>query len=283
MILRLQGGLGNQLFQLLALRYLATIEREEKFVYIQDLAFFKAKRQFEIRFLLSDENILNQISMLDRLLFRTKVSKVLAQIGIHSISTVKQIDSWKSQILNGYFQDIYNYPDYSLVKLLITEIQEKMTVKRDENNFFNNACAIHLRLTDFVQTPQQREFLLNYRIPYILRAIEWYKSMEVNKFILFTDDIYTAKEFFDDKNVIPYSEFDNSQDLIEEFASLCSFPNLICSNSTFSFWASMLGVPKKVAFPLIWDSLNKTDEKNFQANLAVYDKISIFSNQLIRL
>lgn len=284
MILRLQGGLGNQLFQLLALRYLGRLSSEEREIFVGDIDSFRTKRQLAISELLQGETIINKVGSFDQLLFRSKLSRALAPFGIHSIESVSQLSNWRSQYLNGYFQDIYAYKDLKLVKGLIGHIWQAISAINTCYDVTGEQCAIHLRLTDFVASENQRKFLVNYRLPYMKKAIQWFRDHGIQHFILFTDAPREAKMLLAEDSITLFSE-NCKQDvtLLQEFQSLSSFRNMIASNSTFSFWAALLGKSEKIVFPETWDILNKKDDLNFQLNLRTFNRLSVNNKQITRI
>jgi hypothetical protein len=285
MILRLQGGLGNQLFQLLAIRYLVNFHKETKYIYAGDLGQFQAKRSLQIHPILSDEIVIDSINVFDKLIFRTKLSRILAPISIHSISNVSQLKNWKSQYLDGYFQDLFSYDDLDLVQTLISDINSALCKTAAPMATIGvKDCAIHLRLTDFVKTEQQKIFLYQYRVPYFKRSIKWFKEQGVRRFILFSDAVEEAKELLKDDDILPFAEVTSRPStVLEEFTAFASYSNMIASNSTFSFWGSLLGVTKRVVFPEKWSYTNTVDERIFQKNLENHQRFRIGYREIIRL
>lgn len=287
MVLRLQGGLGNQLFQLLALRYLCAQSDVPGAIFTGDLHRFPTRRELSMHELLEGENILPNLSRWDSMMFSSKLSKVASKVGLHSIDSVKKLRSWRGQHLNGYFQDVYNYHNFDLVKQEIEKVDRKVTQLYEEPLWGNDpkCCAVHLRLTDFVQNKAQRDFLYNYRIPYIRKAIARLKAeYDVEKFVIFTDAPREAKELLQQPEAMLLGELGiGNLTLIKEFSLLTGFPFLITSNSTFSFWSSLLGRKKTIVFPTVWDALNSVDDKNFQNNISVHNRIAASSGTIIRV
>jgi len=284
MLLRLQGGLGNQLFQLIALRYAARKHQSSPIIFPGHLHKFATARAFEIQPFLKDEAILQDLSWFDAFLFDTKASRFLSKFGVHAIESVTQLNHWNGQVLNGYFQDIYQYEDVSLLKAEIDVLRKVVQQQFNALDFqiHPNDCGVHLRLTDFVATKAQENFLLQYRLPYIKNAIAWFKEHHgINRFVLFTDAPDQAMDLLKDAEIALFADISTKKiNLFEEFCIFCAFPKMIASNSTFSFWGSVLGGNKEVVFPKIWDTLKSQDEKVFQENLRMYHNF-ITDNQMI--
>jgi hypothetical protein len=286
--LRLQGGLGNQLFQLLALRYLAATHPGSKGVLFTDhLQLFKTPRQLSIAPFIQSEVISNRMNGPDRLLFTSKASRLLARFGLHAVERVAQLQNWSGQYLNGYFQDIYRYAHKDIIR---AALQQMNAVVREETGRQPiaagiNDCAVHLRLTDFVETPRQRNYLLTYRIPFIKRAIErCRKENTVDRFILFSDAPAEAMALLNEPGVVPVQEMiQDEQALFSEFCLMSSFRHLVASNSTFSFWAALLGNEKQVVFPAEWNALHATDNKVFASNIEAFSQFTVQQHKVIRL
>jgi hypothetical protein len=277
MILRLHGGLGNQLFQLLAGRYLSREIGKEIEIYTSDLANFKTKRDFEIRPLLKkEEKVIDTIRPVDKALFKYKVSKVLSNLGLHSIANVHNFSSWNGQYLNGYFQDIYNYKKLETVSEIVYSIEQSLLGLAPNNSLeqsldYSSTCAIHVRLTDFIQHKKGEEFLRTYRIPYVLKSIEYFKKeFGIKKFVVFTDDLSLAKKLFNNEELIFFNDLGPTISLLQEFHLLSTFKYLITSNSTFSFWSSVMGGDKTIVFPSLWKHDDKKEDFVFKRNIELH-------------
>jgi hypothetical protein len=287
-ILRLQGGLGNQLFQLLALRYLAATHPDlNGALFTQHLGLFKTPRALAIEPFLEQELITHKMNTLDQILFQTKVSRLLAKCGLHAVERVQQLGNWKGQYLNGYFQDMYRYTDKAIVKREVGKMNKVVwqEIHRQQIQQDIETCAVHLRLTDFVETAGQREYLTGYRIPYLKRAIQWYRNERMIKhFFLFSDAPNEARELLDEPDIVLIQEvLKQPSTLFNEFCLFCSFNNIVTSNSTFSFWGSLLGSNKHIVFPAEWNALHITDNKVFDENIKMFNEFTDQKHIIIRL
>lgn len=286
MLLRLQGGLGNQLFQLLAIRYLQTkYLNTNPIIFTGHLHKFKTQRSLEINCFLKNEIITEEVNSLNEFLFNSKLSKVLGMFNLHSVSSIKQLENWKHQYLNGYFQDLYNYKDPLLVKQQIQLFNTDLKKYSNSITTGEYDCAVHLRLTDFVMSKKQKDFLIHYRLPYLQSAINWFKqNHSIKRFVLFTDEPAEALRLLNNDEVVLANTLVNKPlTLIEEFALFSSFKNMIASSSTFSYWGSLLGVEKRVVFPQKWDIVSKSIDDVFQKNLLHYNTFSYSKNTIVIL
>lgn len=103
-------------------------------------------------------------------------------------------------------------------------------------------CAIHVRLGDYDDAYHPR---LGWE--YYGKAMAEFPPD--TKFLLFSDDVCTAKKIFP-----PHVSICTITDYIHDFKAMKSCKNFICGNSTYSWWASYLGEhpEKKVVMPSNW-------------------------------
>lgn len=280
MLVRLHGGLGNQLFQLLAARYISKKNEVAIEIFAGDLKRFQTKRLFEIIPLLRNETLVEQIDLVDHFLLKNKISKIAGKFSFHSIASVSQVNKWNGQILNGYFHDIFNYKDYSLVACLVKEIDADLQRIAPINpaHFsinINRSGAIHLRLGDFLQIGKGRDFLLKYRLPFIKEtAAKLLEKQEVDNFIVFTDDPVKARQLLSGPEYIFLEDLIHTKlSLLHEFNLLTKFIHIIPSNSTFSYWTSILGNRKTVYFSPLWKNDDKIENAIFLENIQLHQTI----------
>jgi hypothetical protein len=155
-------------------------------------------------------------------------------------------------VLNGYFQSI----DY--FKEIENEIR---TIFSPSSSFYNKiyksypdlSCngtlSIHIRRGDYLTISDIHPVV---DISYINKAIEAVK--DYSKVFIFSDDKVWAKENFNNKNFTVVEDLDDYEELW--MMSLCK--DNIISNSTFSWWGSFLNknVSKKVIAPSLWTGPN---------------------------
>lgn len=137
-----------------------------------------------------------------------------------------------SVVLSGYFQSLKYFEDVK------DEFISMLNLPNVDDSFLEEKnVAVHIRRGDYLKYP-------NIYIHHVC-GTEYFKNqlLEFEGFQkhVFTDSIdYIKKEFRgSDFNIIE----SNSELLDLTFMSKHS--NIICSNSSFSWWASLLGSPKK--------------------------------------
>ena len=110
-----------------------------------------------------------------------------------------------------------------------------------------NTCSIHVRRGDYIGNGLHEVCHLEY----YLEAVEEMKSRtEIDKFIVFSDDIAWCKENFIGENFLFIENNSNIEDLYLQ--TQCT-NNIIC-NSSFSWWGAWLNAnPNKVVIaPECW-------------------------------
>jgi hypothetical protein len=178
-----------------------------------------------------------------------------------------------SFILNGYFQSV----DY--FKEIQEEVKEIFSPSFDFLNkiyqlypelSYNDTLSIHIRRGDYLTISDTLPVV---DISYINKAIE--TMGDSNKVFIFSDDKAWAKENLNNENFIVVEGLDDYEELW--MMSLCK--NNIISNSTFSWWGSFLNKnsDKKVIAPSLWTgpngpNLDKIYLDNFVKIPVFYDK-----------
>jgi hypothetical protein len=237
LIVRLAGGLGNQIFQLGAALLLAKKSGIKK-IYIDDSALgnYDAKRENELLNFFDFSRLDFDVEFRNLSFVKLRIPKVLPLnvskfpfVSDKNFQTILNSPNKSFMLLDGYFQKCLTQNNFDeeiqlLKKICITSVIEK---KSD--------CVIHIRGGDFVKlgwnsvTPKE----------YYFKAIETMKlKYNQNKFYIVTDDRIYSKNILEEIN-IDYEFLGNSMQ--EDFHLIGSFKYRILSSSTFALWASALG------------------------------------------
>ena len=254
-ILNIKGGLGNQIFQIIAaLNYCKKNSIKLLYINTPNLNNYKAIRKMDIDLNLFNffikinyikkKNILLSKRFIQILkLFNNKVIKVINENNI-SQSTISKIN-----ILDGYFQNTEcifldnSLKDFSsqFDKIYTSYLLPYLPIL---NIDFDNDFGLHIRGTDFLGHKQ----LIN-NDPLLLL-----KKINHKKIFIFTDDKPYAIKLLKDlnNNFIFISDY-NLTDL-EEFIIISKFKNMIITNSTFSLTASIINLQdnKNIMCPSFW-------------------------------
>lgn len=268
-VMRLKGGLGNQLFQYALGRHLATIQNTQLQL---DTSSFKTDRLREYR--LDSFNICASAS--DQLPFfatdgRAKHLNRLIQ-GVRGLFSkpfqiIKEkdfsfdptvLECSEQSYLDGFWQsERYFLPiaatirsDLSLkspIRGLLKEIAEKIQS--------TNSVSVHVRRGDYITDPSTTAYHGVCGIEWYAKAVEQMQSQVENPtFFVFSDDYEWAKEnltFNSEAIFIPPSP-DGQECNDMHVMSLCK--HNVIANSSFSWWAAWLNInPHKIVIaPKNW-------------------------------
>jgi hypothetical protein len=274
-IVQLNGGLGNQLFQYAFVRNLAIIN---KAVLKLDTGTHYDYEEWNCNrtYLLGNFNIQAtpatqaELNLANNVRIWQRYGLVPKWIHIQetSFGTFREdlLRSYKKNILlNGYWQNEHYFRPIS--SLLKNELVLKKTFSDSylANMREKNSVAIHIRRGDYISdTDYSKRYADLFLSGYYKRAIEFMMQQLVNPvFYVFSDDIEWCKEnlIFPDIRII-YIE--NTEDSVHDFSLMTSCKHQIIANSTFSWWAAWLnGYEKKIVIcPCKW-FLNDWDDSHY--------------------
>lgn len=246
-ITKLQGGLGNQLFQWAFGKAVSLLLDSDLFV---DISFYNevSNRSFELEKIIKDK--INIIQHYDK----SEFIIINDEFRFNNIQ-YQNFDSKKNYYLEGFWQSEKYFLDFA------KNIMAILNMSPDDYSKYSkiikpNSVSIHVRRTDYLLS---NGFHPVQEVDYFNRAIN--HIGDYNNLYIFSDDISWCKENLKFKNSIFIEGFSNIDDL--RLMSLCK--NNIISNSSFSWWAAWLNksLIKKVIAPKKWfgdhSGLNESD------------------------
>lgn len=232
----LQGGLGNQLFQISTTYALSRRNNDECCFDIDGH-----------RIGLQGRDALNYKNTIYRKLINKKIDcdETFTENGFH----YQEILYKPNLRLNGYFQSEKYFKDHKQEILDLFEPTEEILkyINEKYGHLLNNenTCSVHIRHGDYLRFPNHHPILPP---DYYNQAL---KNFDANyTFLVFSDNIEWCKNVF--KN-INFHIVDGEQDYIDLYImSLCK--NNIIANSSFSWWGSYLNKNenKKIIAPSPW-------------------------------
>jgi len=269
-IIRLAGGLGNQMFQYALGRHLA----------------YKNQTDLKLDIFELKKNRLRDYQ-LKHLKIKGKVDQGLALRKIHwqaksKTFLVKRFKKFSNLFKNIYLEkekfkfdpqvfkqkkDIYLYGHWQSFKYFedIKEIikkdfsfKEKLNKKNKqvlEKIINSNSVALHIRRSDYLTDKQAKKFhdLCSMRYYYI--ALEKIKR-EVKKphFFIFSDDIKWARKNLRFKNQLDFINVNSIKQGYKDLRLMKNCKHFIIANSTFSWWSAWLSENKKkiIVAPKKW-------------------------------
>ena len=246
-IVKIQGGYGNQIFQLLFINYLK--QQNQKVVVSTSWFTNKEYLKYEnttSRLLELNLNKLKLIEVSRMLLFLLEVlkflckskffKKILYRLKIFNFHQGQRLPD-KYCLINlfeGYWQSV-NLENYNF-KFLEDKILEETSnnVIKDKN--YDNKVLVHFRFGDF----QRANKVLP--IEYYQKSIDYFNNLNFTpEFIVFADEMknLNLNSIFKHNKYMIYSNnsIENSNDLLHNFVK---FKHIISSNSTLSIIAAVL-------------------------------------------
>ena len=265
-IIKIAGGLGNQMQQYSVYRKLLGLGKEVKL----DLSWFDPKiqekmlapREFELSLFkdlpyeeCTDEE---RESFLSQGLGEKVAGKVLKKLGLRDnynerVFTETQmyhpeIFDFEDKYVEGYFacqkyygdimpelQKLFLFPDHSVKDLH----QRNMTLLSQIDG--QNSVSVHIRRGDYL-APENIEILGNIATEeYYASAMRYFeqKYQDVH-FYIFTSDHEYAREKFGDESKYTIVDWNTGKDSVQDLMLMSHCLGNICANSTFSFWGARL-------------------------------------------
>lgn len=222
-VVRTHGGLGNQLFQMVYSTLCAKQQACNSVFYIHE-ANYPHRMPFELPEI--GEPLTTPII---RALSATRLPKVLYKLGI---SRAERVTIVNNMFLDGYFQSIDQYRDFSSQDIADTIQMFRSAVGIRSKPKHNR--LVHIRLGDFFGSEAEQRKHLESRI----------SSLVANDTIISNrDDLFyenaTISKILDAKNIT----YRNTSDLSgRRVLSLMSdYATINSNNSTLAFWATVLG------------------------------------------
>ena len=230
---KLNGGLGNKLFQITATVSLAL---DNKDAYAFNLNDHVAKQGSSAKNYRG--NILSKITELPE----SWQSEFIYKEPSLSFNTIPY---HKNMLLEGYFQSEKYFTKHK------KEITDLFTYKKSIDYLkliyqFKDSLSVHVRRGDYCGVSTCRPLPLSY---YDRALFAMDNRFKIKTIYIFSDDIKWCKNTFNDKRIVFMSGMKDYMDLY--MMSLC--PYNIIANSTFSWWAAYLNQNSKMVIaPYQW-------------------------------
>jgi hypothetical protein len=239
----LQGGLGNQMFQISA-TYALGLENNDRCCFDFDACNTPLQGNTSIKY---KDNVLSKVCN----------SKVFPSVVYHEPNfSYDKIPYKENSILVGYFQSEKYFKNYE------NEIRDLFKCDEDIKKIIfekypqlNNekTCSIHVRRGDYIKFNDHHEVQ---SIDYYKNALSYFDND--THFLIFSDDINWCKNNFDFLENKTYCE--GNEDF-EDLYIMSFCKNNIMANSSFSWWGAWLNenINKTVISPKKWFGVKKSD------------------------
>lgn len=242
-----QGGLGNQLFQVAWAFYLRSKLKLD--VNLNMLLFYKQKQHSAVSFLsllgelssipFSEDRVVifndDLLSKITRFSLRKMKIRHISNILIYDHDALSNLDDCLRIPLPNYHYGYFQFPDAAVYASVFLkgciESKHGQLIKSISNNISDHV-GIHIRRGDFVTSSNNLHVASS--IKYINKAIEKFPG---RRFMIFSDDMDWCKKNLPEIDSIEYF---SGESAIEDFIGLMYCQDYILSGSTFSWWAAIL-------------------------------------------
>ena len=305
-VLKLEGGLGNQLFELAAGYYLAakldselhldqysipltTVHGEtgSGFEPFEELLLPNSRRVQLLPVLpgsfivsLAKRNKFVKRLALKIRLFRSNPNKLKLFLETNeAISTAEFFEINTSMKLHGNFQSweiVEKAAQYGFPRIFRLRNTSTWIIELEKSIDFKNSLVLHFRVGDDTRTNsnfRQPEFI------YYLKALQVMESKgNFNGIYILSDDIPRVKEMFGDKfgKEFHYLEMPSGSSPAERLYVLSLFGGIVCANSTFCGWAawSIYNSGGEVVVPVPYSDGPVPGSRDFPSEWHKLDKYS---------
>lgn len=268
-LVKVFGGLGNQLFQYSAAK---SLSMKHDVQLVLDLSWFKSKNKSNTVRTYSLENfgINARIATPDEESFHS-----LNYPGFRNIFR-KKTTGWTyySEKKFGFSDDFFTLPDNtylngywqsykffeSIKPILMAELEYKGYVNSEVNKLSLdlsslNSVAIHVRRGDYVSNLRANKFHGTCPIDYYLKSINLLREKVNNpEFFVFSDDIDWVRNNMDFDCKVNYIDLNYPNEAHCDFFLMGKCKHFIIANSTYSWWPAWLSSNSKkiVIAPKNW-------------------------------
>ncbi|MBY8035678.1 alpha-1,2-fucosyltransferase [Vibrio fluvialis] len=271
-IVKITGGLGNQLFQYATGKALA---KKLSCELVLDLSFYPTQtlRKYE----LDKFNIEARIATTKEITLsgggNDVVSRLMRKFGLtsvifpqyikerESIKYVDKIDQCKSgAFLDGYWQNprYFSQIKSELVQDFLpkTPLSAPALAWKTHIEQSSTPVSLHVRRGDYVDNAHTNSVHGTCGLDYYRAAVnKVLETVENPTFYVFSDDIEWCKENLGSLGQLVY--IDDTQSAIDDLMLMSFCQHHIIANSTFSWWAAWLGDDGLTIAPENWFSNNK--------------------------
>ena len=220
---KLQGGIGNNLFQI-ANAYAYSLKYNKELILLNEKhgAIHNSLSSYK-------DSVLNKITFLEKYNFSN------FKIYNEPFFNYTEISECKENILmNGYFQSDKYFKDCEEdIKKMFMSYDINMDDKTKELLKSDNTCSIHVRRGDFLKHPDHHPAQ---NLNYFMKATKEMPKDSV--FLIFSDDIEWCKNNFP-KIPNKFYFIEGNKDYEDLYIMSKCKNNIIC-NSTFSWWGAWL-------------------------------------------
>ncbi len=250
-IVKLIGGLGNQLFQYAAARHLAEIHSTNLKIDVSEFESYKLHK-----YSLQHFNIVEEFATIDDL----NKMKVVKESHFHFDSKFKAIDN--NVLLKGYWQSEKYFKDIAHI------IRDEVAVKNElesknkriaEQVVNSNSVSLHIRRSDYIPGSYNDQIIDCLSLEYYKKAISQLSKSERDlRLFVFSDDHKWVIDNIKFNEPIVYVNHNSADTNYEDLRLMSLCNHNVIANSSFSWWGAWLNKNpnKNVYAPSEWFNSN---------------------------
>jgi hypothetical protein len=274
-IVRIIGGLGNQMFQYALYRSLKEKGREVK----MDLSGFanyglhngyELSSIFEVKESIASEHEIKMLSDSSEDFFNKAKRKLMGRKKSHFIQQefrfIPQVIELENVYLDGYWQSEKYFKDNK--DAIKNDFQFKNTLDAHNQEIVNkmnqtNSVSIHVRRGDYISDSQAAKVHGGITtLAYYKKAIDMINDKVDNPvFFIFSDDIAWVRENINLKNSY-FIDWNQGKDSYKDLQLMSNCKHNIIANSSFSWWGAWLNKndSKIVVSPNKWFNTKNAED-----------------------
>ena len=247
-IIKLKGGLGNQMFQYAAAKALALKHQTTLKIDHSSFESYKLHDYGLHHFNIADSFYIKEPKWLIKIQEKLGLIKYYNEDdhGFRYNKALKSLPS-KKLVLDGYFQCEDYFKDYRkeiLNAFKITSPLKSITLEALKKIKSCNSVALHVRRGDYllhdVHNTDKKE--------YYTKAMQYIESnVENPTYFMFSDDMAWVKANFSSKHKMVFVDFNDASANYEDIKLMSNCQHNIIANSSFSWWSAWLNTnPNKI-------------------------------------
>ena len=258
-VVKLAGGLGNQIFQYAFGRQLSITNNTTLYLDPSDLQTYSTKRKYRLhRYTISaylmdktENRLLDQQTR--RGVMKTMLGKMAEHIKLKNLRIIKEssvnFDPEKLQhsrncLVYGYWQNekyFINIRDLLLKELCISDSISNHNEVFLKNILSSDAISMHIRRGDYISSKENQSVYYTCDQDYYSNALSIIKEKYLSPHLfIFSDDINWVKSNLEFSIPRTYISGDSEDQDIEELYLMSKCKSHIIANSSFSWWGAWL-------------------------------------------
>ncbi|WP_293783986.1 alpha-1,2-fucosyltransferase [uncultured Pedobacter sp.] len=271
-VVKLLGGLGNQLFQYAIGKRLALINNVDLILDISAFEKYKLHSyglmNFDIKAEIATSSLLKQINNPIKRLFNG--CKLLKEKNYYYDGSILKKYNQSIVLIDGYWQSEPYFKD--IRQSLLSDFKVIAPLQSRDREILqeiqgNVSISLHVRRGDFLSDKSANAVHGTCDLSYYTNAIEYFSQKHENpKFLVFSDDIQWCKENLDISANSVFCDHNNADTNYADLHLMGKCNHNIIANSSFSYWGAWLNPnpEKEVIAPRRWyaDEIKNSQTKD---------------------